>query len=386
MATYDLVVRNGIVVDGTGLPRRRADVAVKDGRIADVGFVEGDGAREIDADGRGRRARASSTPTRTTTRSSPSSPTARRAASTASPPSWPATAASRSPRCGPATRRGSSSCSPGSRAWTPSALEGIPFDGFETFPEFLDHIEGRLGINAAFYVGHCAVRRYVMGDDCQAREATADEIDAMAAIVADAMAAGAAGFSSTHSPDALRLRRPAGPEPAVVARRAAGARRRGRPRRHGGSIAYLPGSAVGGITPEDEELLVDLSLSARMPVIIQGLGARSKIDAPTAGWDNAKRFVDEATAARARPCTRWRCAKPFNRTFDLAAGTKLYEGALEFHRMFTEAPTVDERIALLRDPVVPRRDPRLGRATRTATPTPGRRCRRRTGTCCTSTR
>ena len=52
MPTYDLVVRNGIVVDGTGLPRRRADVAVKDGRIAAVGFVDGDGDREIDADGR----------------------------------------------------------------------------------------------------------------------------------------------------------------------------------------------------------------------------------------------------------------------------------------------------------------------------------------------
>ncbi|MEY2432791.1 MAG: N-acyl-D-amino-acid deacylase, partial [Acidimicrobiaceae bacterium] len=52
MATYDLVIRNGVVVDGTGLPRRRADVAVKDGRIAEVGFVEDKGTRELDADGR----------------------------------------------------------------------------------------------------------------------------------------------------------------------------------------------------------------------------------------------------------------------------------------------------------------------------------------------
>ena len=50
--TFDLVVRNGVVVDGTGLPRRRADVAVKDGRIVAVGFVEGSGTREIDAAGR----------------------------------------------------------------------------------------------------------------------------------------------------------------------------------------------------------------------------------------------------------------------------------------------------------------------------------------------
>ena len=37
--TYDLVVRNGTVIDGTGAPRRQADVAVKDGRIAEIGKV-----------------------------------------------------------------------------------------------------------------------------------------------------------------------------------------------------------------------------------------------------------------------------------------------------------------------------------------------------------
>src|SRR3546814_13916777 len=52
MARYDLVITNGIVVDGTGLPRRRADVAVKDGRIAAIGFVDpSDGERVIDARG-----------------------------------------------------------------------------------------------------------------------------------------------------------------------------------------------------------------------------------------------------------------------------------------------------------------------------------------------
>ena len=63
-------------------------------------------------------------------------------------------------------------------------------------------------------------------------------------------------------------------------------------------------------------------------------------------------------------------SKPFNRTFDLAAGTKLYEGVLQFNRMFTEAATVPERIALLQDPAFrdairdaverPNRDPDAG--------------------------
>ena len=51
MAEFDLVVRGGTLVDGTGAPGRRADVAVKGGRIADVGRIDGRGAREIDADG-----------------------------------------------------------------------------------------------------------------------------------------------------------------------------------------------------------------------------------------------------------------------------------------------------------------------------------------------
>jgi N-acyl-D-aspartate/D-glutamate deacylase len=250
----------------------------------------------------------------------------------------------------------------------PSALEGIPVDGFETFPEFLAHIKGRIGINAAFYVGHCAVRRYVMGDDSQTRAATDDEIAEMARIVGEAMEAGAAGFSSTHSPTHFdSADRPVPSRLSSLDELKALAAAAGRA--NGGSLAYLPGSAVGGITPDDEELLIDLSLAARLPVIIQGLGARSKVDAPTAGWDNAKRFVDEATD-RGAAVYSMAMSKPFNRTFDLATGTKLYEGALQFNRMFTEAGTVAERVALLHDPAFrdairdsvdhPNRDPAAG--------------------------
>jgi N-acyl-D-aspartate/D-glutamate deacylase len=230
----------------------------------------------------------------------------------------------------------------------PAALEGIPVDGFETFPEYLSSLRGKLGINAAFYVGHCAVRRYVMGDDAQTREATDDEIARMADIVRDAMGAGAAGFSSTHSPTHFdSAGRPvpsrlAGYDELRALVEAAG-------RAGSGSIAYLPLSAVGGITPEDEELLIDLSLRSRMPVIIQGLGARSKVDAPTAGWESAKRFVDGASA-RGAAVYSLVMSKPFNRTFSLAAGTTLYEGALELNRLFVEATTVEQRKAMAADP------------------------------------
>ena len=48
---YDLVIRGGTVVDGTGAPARRADVAVQDGTVVAIGEVDGSGTREIDADG-----------------------------------------------------------------------------------------------------------------------------------------------------------------------------------------------------------------------------------------------------------------------------------------------------------------------------------------------
>ena len=49
--SYDLVIRGGTIVDGTGAPARSGDVAVRDGRISEVGRVTGRGAQEIDASG-----------------------------------------------------------------------------------------------------------------------------------------------------------------------------------------------------------------------------------------------------------------------------------------------------------------------------------------------
>ncbi len=367
-AEYDLVIRNGVVVDGTGLPRRRADVAVAGGKIVEIGFVDGKGAREIDAAGR------VVAPGIVDPHTHYDPQLTFEPFGTSS--CYHGVTTVLAGNCGFSV----APLRPGDSPWLiqlfarvegmdATALEGIPFDGFETFPEYLDSLEGKLGINAAFYIGHCAIRRYVMADACQEREATEAEIDEMRAIVRDAMAAGAAGFSSSHSPTHFdSADRPIPSRFASLAELEALTAEAGRAAA-GGSIAYLPQSAVGGITTDDEELLVRMSLAARMPVIIQGLGARSKIDAPTAGWDNAKRFVDDATAKGAAVYSM-AMSKPFNRTFNLADGTKLYEGALQFNRMFTEAATVDERVRLLQDPAFrdairdsvdnPNRDPAAG--------------------------
>jgi N-acyl-D-aspartate/D-glutamate deacylase len=79
----------------------------------------------------------------------------------------------------------------------PTFDAAVPFS-WESFGEYLDFIRPTLGINVAALIGHSALRYYVMGAASQERAATADEIDAMCRLVEDAMAAGAAGISSSY--------------------------------------------------------------------------------------------------------------------------------------------------------------------------------------------
>ena len=76
---------------------------------------------------------------------------------------------------------------------------GIPWD-FESFPEYLASIEqhGTL-LNFAAYVGHTPLRIFVMGDEAVGRQATADEIASMVSLVTEAMNAGAAGFATSFA-------------------------------------------------------------------------------------------------------------------------------------------------------------------------------------------
>jgi N-acyl-D-amino-acid deacylase len=77
---------------------------------------------------------------------------------------------------------------------------GVPWD-FASFPEYLESV-GRLplGLNFTAYVGHTALRLYVMGDDAYERAATPDEVDQMCAVLAEAIEAGAAGFATSVAP------------------------------------------------------------------------------------------------------------------------------------------------------------------------------------------
>jgi N-acyl-D-amino-acid deacylase len=78
---------------------------------------------------------------------------------------------------------------------------GVPWSEFETFPQYLDAVERRgVALNYGCYVGHTAVRLFVMGEAAYDRAATAQEIASMQAVVSESMAAGAMGFASSASP------------------------------------------------------------------------------------------------------------------------------------------------------------------------------------------
>ena len=344
---YDLLITNGLVIDGTGLPRRRADVAIRDGRIVGVGHFDAASARRV-IDAKGRIV----------------------GPGIVDPHTHYDPQLTFEPF-------GTSSCYHGvttvvagncgfsiapTRAddhafitqifgrvedMSPGSLAAIPWD-FETFPEFLEARKGHLGLNAAFYVGHCNIRRWVMGDACFEREATNDEIDRMRGLVREAMQAGAAGLSSTHAPTHLdSLDRPVPSRLASRGELEALVTEVGRA--NGGSISYLPYSSIGGLDEADGDFLIRLALASRLPIIIQGLGARSKVDAPTATWDHCVAYLERARQQGAGVYSML-MSRPFNRRFSLADGTSLYEGVPAFQRLFDEAKTVSARLAMLADP------------------------------------
>jgi N-acyl-D-amino-acid deacylase len=197
--TADLVIRGGTVLDGTGAPGRRADVAVTGDRITGVG--DGlDGKHTLDAGGHvvapgfidihtHYDAQVFWDPALT-------------------PSSWHGVTSVVAGNCGFSI----APCRPEHRAlmvhtlehvedMSPATLEaGVPWD-FETFPEYLDSVQRRgTVINYSAYLGHTALRLWVMGDDGYEREATEDELLRMQAVLREAVEAGAAGFASSASP------------------------------------------------------------------------------------------------------------------------------------------------------------------------------------------
>lgn len=259
----DLVIRGGIVVDGTGAPGVRADVGVRDGRIVVIGDVTEQAAKTIDADGR------VVTPgfIDLHTHYDPQV-------------MW-------DPAATPSSLHGVTSVFGGNCGFsiapiTPEAadylipmlarVEGMPVEALEAgldlmwdgFGSWLDRLEGNLAVNAGFLVGHSALRRVVMGEAAVGEEATPAQLDAMVALLHESLKAGGLGFSSTGSPshsdhagDPVPSRF-ATAEEFIALARATG--------EHAGTTLEFIPAASAKFTDTEMNLMADMSAAAQRPL------------------------------------------------------------------------------------------------------------------------
>lgn len=343
---YDLIVRNGYVVDGTGLPRRRIDVGVKSGRITRLGRLQDATAREeIDATG----LIVAPGIVDAHTHYDPQitfDPYATMScfhgvttvlAGNCGFSAAPVKAQDRDFLKGIFARV---------EDMDPAALSEVAWDRFETFDEFMGCLQGKLGVNFACYVGHSNVRRWVMGEAASERVATTRELDDMRRIVAEAMHAGAAGLSTSLSPTHNDLdgrpvpSRFAAPEEVLALAEETG-------RFGAGSICFLPLGTGRGLTQSDHDFIKEIGRRSGLPVIIQGLGAKSKVDVPGSGWDDAVKSLNEAVAEGA-PFYSLLIARPFDRQVAFDETNHHWRAVPSWHDM-TRLP-LEQRRALLRDP------------------------------------
>jgi N-acyl-D-aspartate/D-glutamate deacylase len=258
---HELVIRGGMVVDGTGSPRRPADVAIDGGRLTAIGADVGDGRRTIDADGL------------VVAPGFVDLHTHFDAQGFWDPYLTP------SPLHGVTTVVGGN-CGFALAPLTPDAtgylrrmfarVEGIPLDVLESavpwdwanVADFFSRLDGTLAVNAGFLVGHSALRRVVMGEAAAERTATDEEIAAIGDLLRAGLGAGGLGFS-TGTGDAHNDAegRPVPSRHAELAEFTALASICGD--YAGTSIGFNPSIAIN---ERDAEVMLAMTVAARRPV------------------------------------------------------------------------------------------------------------------------
>src|SRR5256712_6921851 len=196
--TYDLLIKNGRIIDGSGRPAFHGDVAVAGGKIVELGRLSGSARQTIEADGR------AVAPGFVDNHCHYDAQVV-----------W-------DPLCTYSSHHGATTVIIGncSLALAPvkaeareklagmlSYVEAIPMDvlqagvpwNWESFPQYMNAIGQRLGVNVGTLVGHSAVRLYAMGEECSDRAATDAELEGMRRLVRESLEAGALGLSITRN-------------------------------------------------------------------------------------------------------------------------------------------------------------------------------------------
>ena len=328
---HDLLIKNGMVVHGSGFSRYRADVAIKDGTIVEIGRVTGAAERTIDADGRFVAPGVIDLHTHYDAQ-----------------PFWDRL-------CTSSIWHGVTSVLIGNCGLTLAPLrpehretmlatfccvEDLPVRSlsavlpwtWQSFGEFLDAIDIGLGANMMPLVGHNPLRLSAMDKAAWDRNATADEIADMQRMLRLAMDQGAWGWSTTNSPTH------AGPQGQPVPTRLANDEERVALGRtlgefNRGIIEILPPGA-GQPTEADRLHLLDVARTSGRPVFFLGFD------------DGARPFVEEATREGAQLYNLLR-AIPFNPRITLKKTT--YFANLDVWDVVMAKP-FDEKMALLGNP------------------------------------
>ena len=260
---FDVVIRGGTVVDGTGGPGVPADVAVAGGLIAAVGdLAEGQAPQVIDADG------------------------LVVCPGFVDPHTHYDAQLFWDPVASPSNLHGVTSVVMGNCGFTlaplgdasdaaylgammvqvegmsPAALElGVDWQ-WRSFADYLGRLDGNVGVNVAAMVGHCALRRAVMKDDAVTREATDDELAEMQRLLGEALAAGGLGFSTTRSfthTDGNGV-----PVPSRVASDDEVVALAGVCSEHPGTtLEWVSDGCLNGFSDEEVDLMAAMSLAAR---------------------------------------------------------------------------------------------------------------------------
>jgi N-acyl-D-aspartate/D-glutamate deacylase len=258
----DCKVTGGSVVDGTGSPRQRADVGIRDGRIVAVGEVDEAATQTIDADGLVVAPGFVDIHTHYDAQVF-----------------W-------DPALTPSSLHGVTTIVGGNCGFTIAPLEpseadylmrmlarvegmpleslaaGVPWD-WRTYGEWLERLDGTLAVNAGFLVGHSAIRRAVMGASGTGVAATGEQVDAMVRLLRESLAAGGLGFSSSQAP--THTDGDGNPVPSRFATRDELVALSREVRDHPGTtLEFIP--AVGGFAEEHLELMAAMSLAANRPL------------------------------------------------------------------------------------------------------------------------